>query len=272
MSFRPYLFLSGEHATTMPLVFSKWLWNHTMTASELIFDEKTNTFRRSNIPSEKLKGIIFYADMDDKEKEYRNLLTIKTHNISCYPNVNILLRMFNRHEVMEECVNAGFISHEIYQLLSDEINNFQFNYPVVLKTGNSHRGIDKFLIKNKDEFPSWEGIATIEPFFEGASVRVLLIGDQFFGTRIDNEESWIKNSPGADISDYYPGKTLVQHAKAVAKYFELDIAGVDYIVDSRGDFHFLEINQFPGISGSDEISDAAKKFLSNKMDSMEISN
>ena len=120
-------------------------------------------------------------------------------------------------------------------------------------------------------FIAWrfESIATAEPFFHGESVRILIIGERSFGIKFTNEISWIKNSVGSDIEMWdNPLPSLIAHARAVAQYFKLEIAGVDYILTPTS-FHFLEINQFPGVNSSDETAFAAMEFLKEKMEIIE---
>lgn len=254
---RPFLFLSGESFITLPLVFSKPKWEHSCTPDYLLFVD--GCLRRSKRPREILKGIVHYAHVSDRNIEEANLKTIIDNNIPCWPDPKILLNMIDRHKVLNDC--KEFINHSFYQ---DYSYNGQIDFPFVVKTGNDHRGLGKYLVTKSSEIPKWDGIATIEPYFEGDSVRVLIIGDDVFGFKIENDRSWIKNSPGADIFDYNLSDDLINHAKSVSSKFKLDIAGVDYIVNDNG-FHFLEINQYPGISVSDEIAECAKAFLSNKM-------
>jgi glutathione synthase/RimK-type ligase-like ATP-grasp enzyme len=261
---RPFLFLSGEAYTTLTLAFSKEKWQHTMSSSKLV--ETGHFIKRHNFNNEVIKGVIFYADMDNKELELENLNIIKQKNIPCFPSPYILSNMIDRHYVLQQCCKAGFVNHDVTQIYYKD--NLKFDYPVVLKTGNSHRGHDKYLIIN-NEFPKWDGIATIEPYFNGESVRILIIGDKIFGLKLENYESWIKNAAGAEVYPFNPSENLINHAKAVANFWGLEIAGVDYILEDNGSFHFLEINQFPGIAATDEIVESAKKFLSKIMDDIE---
>jgi glutathione synthase/RimK-type ligase-like ATP-grasp enzyme len=261
---RPYLFLSGEAYTTLTLAFSKERWQHTMCANKLV--ESGKYIKRNNFNNEVIKGVIFYADMDNKDLELENLKLIKEKHIPCFPSPYILSNMIDRHYVLSQCVKAGFVSHNVVQTYYNE--NLKFNFPVVLKTGNSHRGHDKYLIFDND-FPKWDGIATLEPYFDGESVRILIIGNDIFGLKLENHESWIKNASGAEVYPFDPSDALVNHAKSVAKFWGLEIAGVDYILEENGSFHFLEINQFPGIAATDEIVESAKKFLSKIMDDIE---
>ncbi len=276
---RPFLFLAGEYTVSLPIVFQRSLWQHTLSACE--FEFSNNVFHRKGI-FEDIKGIIFYADMDNKEKEQRNLELIAQYNIPCYPNPNILLSMMNRHNVLQDCYNAGFVNHNIEigsyedfdslnKIGSNPSRNWIKESKLVVKTGNIHRGENKFLYTSYEEVDLWEGLATIEPFFKGYSCRVLFVGEDYWLIRIDNEQSWIKNSPGASIVELQQcdlPEYIVNHARSVKDYFGLDIAGVDYIVNGEN-FYFLEINQFPDLNVSDDEIVVAKKFFCGMMDDIE---
>src|SRR5690606_8530149 len=205
---------------------------------------------------------IHYADVSDKSIEEDNLKLIIDNNIPCWPNPNTLLKMTDRHSVIMECVEYGLVNHNIFQ--SDEFA-YQIKFPFVLKVGSEHRGIGKFLIRSVKDIPEWDGMATMEPFFEGESVRILIIGQDTFAFKVTNSTSWIKNGPGADIEKVSVNDDIINHAKDASRYFGLDIAGVDYIVENDGKFHFLEINQYPGLGLFDDTEACSKIFLKERM-------
>lgn len=263
---RDYLFLSGEFSVSMPITFERENWTHSMSPSILIMDD--GHLRRKHIPNEQLKGVIHYADLDNKELERSNLQLLIDNCIPCWPNPKTLIKILDRHKLLQECIEIGNIKEpRLFQVAN---NLKRLPYPFVVKTGNSHRGIGKYLVKNESEMPTWEGMATIEPFWEGTSIRILIIGDRYFSYKYENENSWIKNSQGAEIGsiDIIPDNAL-ELAFKLTKYFELDISGCDFIINKNGEAHFLEINQVPGIGVRDDIIDVAKSFLRNKMDTIE---
>ncbi len=260
---QPFLFMAGEYHVTMPLVFSRDHWCHTMTPKKLILD--TNLHREGI--AESLSGVIFYADMTDKLVEHHNLSLLSINQIPCWPNPTALLSMLDRHIVLKRCYDNGLVDHPIVQCIRHEFKDFP--YPFVLKTNNSHRGEGKYLISNELDLPDWNGVATIEPYFEGESCRILLLGEHISGIKFHNDESWIKNSAGSDLEMWnsIPNR-MISHAKSVRSLFNIEFAGVDYILDKDG-FHFLEINQYPGVNVSDECASIAKQILSQKMDEIE---
>jgi glutathione synthase/RimK-type ligase-like ATP-grasp enzyme len=262
---RPFLFLSGEFAVTMPVVFQRNLWTHTMSARKLILNEEG--LHRQNIV-EDIKGVIYYCRTEDYSLECHNLEIIRKSGIPCYPPVDILIRMSDRHAVLQECCDAGFVSHPV-QFSCD--NFIEVPFPCVLKVGQGHCGTGKHLLRDKSDITQmqpFQNTVTIEPFFEGCSVRILIIGNRTFGIRVNNSDSWIANTAGAEIEPFDPCSSLIKHAQAVRKHFGLDIAGVDYILTPNS-WHFLEINQYPGLDAYDDSIEHAKRYLDDCMSKCE---
>lgn len=266
---RPYLFLAGEFQVSMPLCFSRMNWSHTMTPKKLI--PSNNGIKREGV-HEDITGVIYYNRANDYNLEVENLNFLINSNTYCWPDPKLLLELGDRHKVLGRCVEAGFVNHWVEQGDRDYlISKIPENQSVVIKTGQEHRGEGKYLITVENRnVPEFNGIASMESFFIGDSCRVLLIGDDSFLIKYDNPDSWIKNSAGADIIEATRNvpKKLLDNARKINEHFGLEINGIDYIV-YNDDFHFLEINQYPGIGVSDEIMDVAKSFLSKKMDLVE---
>lgn len=268
---RDCLFLSGDSGITLKIVFRRNRWMHTCSASKLVFEK--SILHRQKFISEDLNAVVFYADMDDKELEISNLSVIQQSNKPCWPNPTVLLKMINRHDVLQECLQHNFIDHPIHQTTYYNRHQVNLEYPFVLKCGNTHRGQNKFLIDSKATWEAkdvWDGIATCEPYFVGRSVRALVVGDQTFGLEVQNDSSWIKNSAGTDAFEVLLPKDIIEHAQRCAKHFKLDIAGVDYIIENDGKFHFLEINQFPGLSCYDDsTTNYIEQFFDEKLQKLE---
>lgn len=264
---RTHLFMSGEFRVTMPVVFERESWQHTMSARRLV--EEDGKLRRTGT-HEDLKGVVYYANAEDDAIEEHNLRLLAELGTPCWPPPSTLLGMLDRHEVMARCVARRMVDHRVLTLRPWEAAAIDIPYPYVVKTGNAHSGQGKHLVTRPEEIPPWEGWATVEPFFEGESWRVLLVGDTAFGIHMTNDSSWIKNSPGAE-TELVVGidGPMVEHAKRVRDLFELEVAGVDYVVGKDGTFHFLEINQFPGVDVGDEATPVIAAFLRAKMDEVE---
>jgi len=260
--------MAGEFCVSLNITLRTNNWHHTTRASRL-FKNKDNTLHRECV-NEHIEGIFYHADVEDKSIEQHNFNIIKETSIPCYPSINVLEPMVNRFTVLSECYHLGFINHEII-ILNEYSPELLLPCPYVLKTGNVHRGENKYLINTKSDIPVWKGEASAEPFFNGESYRILIVGDKAFAIKITNDESWIKNTIGGDTHVVpEPIYGLINHARKVADAFHLELAGVDYIV-TPNDFYFLEINTFPGLDYGEESKDTIEQFIKSKMHLIENS-
>lgn len=268
---RRFLFMSGEFECTMLAVFRRDLWEHTMTSKRLCVDSEDCVLHRTGIV-EDLLGVVYFHDSSNKEIAESNLKLIVEKGVPCWPDPRRLLKMSDRREVLSTCVDDGLVSHSVQFVLPGEMIHVPF--PFVLKVGNEHRGNGKFLVEKRSDIPEWDGLATVEPFFYGRSFRVLNVGERSWGVWYENQSSWIKNSPGCSIwsfefTDRHYLSRVLRHARKASKLFGLEISGVDYIIDKHCNWHFLEINQFPGLNVSDDQVSWTREYLDKKMEFVE---
>lgn len=259
-----FLFFTGEPAVSLPLLKPRPLWAPVLSA--LTFNMTAGRLHRGRSASDDFRGAIYLADVRDKDIERHNLRLFAAHAIPCWPAPEALLAASDRHAALARCVAAGLVAHPVVQAQFTPEPLLPF--PYVLKIGEEHRGEGKHLIRSASDIPRWEGIASMEPFFAGESVRVLLLGERAFGVRIQNEGSWIKNGPGASFEAWEPSEAIVEHARRAMRLFGLEIAGVDYVIDQEG-FHFIELNPFPRVGLSKESAAVAQEMFRGAMDAIE---
>lgn len=259
-----FLFFTGEPATTLPLLKSRPAWSPVLSAVSFVVT--SGRIHRKNNETDDYRGIVYFADVRDKDLERRHLESFAKNAIPCWPNPAALLGVFDRHEALSRCMTAGLVDHPVIQ--AEFTRDAPLPFPYVLKIGNEHRGEGKYLIRSATDIPPWEGIATMEPFFLGESVRVLLLGDRAFGVRIHHDDSWIKNAPGARLERWTPNARLIEHARKAKDLFDLPIAGVDYVVNDQG-FHFIELNPFPRVGLSEESMLVARDIFREAMNQIE---
>jgi glutathione synthase/RimK-type ligase-like ATP-grasp enzyme len=131
---------------------------------------------------------------------------------------------------------------------------------VVVKEGAVHCGEGVSLLDfreggNGDVLRgTFEGI--VEPFFEGRSERILIIGGHFYHLRYESED-WRKNVRTTKVlklaNDFTPD--LIERTSALLQRLDLQIAGVDFLM--HGDTaHLLEVNAYPGLDDVPEALDA----------------
>lgn len=260
-----FLFFTGEPAAALPILKPRPLWTPVLSA--ITFEVTAGRMHRRRSAEDDFRGVMYFADVRDKDIERHNLRVIRDHAIPCWPDPAALLVASERHAALARCVAAGLVDHPVVQ--AEATREPLLPFPYVLKIGEEHRGEGKHLIRSAEDIPrTWEGIATVEPFFEGDSVRVLIVGDRAFGVRIHNEGSWIKNSPGASFEAWDPGEAIAAHARRAARLFGLEIAGVDYVIDDGG-VHFIELNPFPRVGLSKESTALAQEVFRGAMDAIE---
>lgn len=124
--------------------------------------------------------------------------------------------------------------------------------PSVAKWGNWHCG------ENKERFETGitpPEIAVIEPWFDGAAVRVVLLGERAWQIRLEGP-GW-KKSIHDEAAAFMPlDPELEADARALANHFDLELTGIDYIVGAHGQTHLLELNHVPNVTRFPEIRDA----------------
>lgn len=259
-----FLFLTGEPAATLPLLKSRPAWSPVLSA--ITFDVAGGRLHRRGSATDDFRGCIYFADVRDHDIALHNQGVLARSSIPCWPDPAALLAVSDRHAAMARCLAAGLVEHPVVQARWSREPLLPF--PYVLKVGNEHRGEGKYLIRRAEDIVRWDGIATMEPFFDGESVRVLLLGDHTFGVRIRNEGSWIKNAPGASLEPWDPDPAVVDHARRAMRLFNLEIAGVDYVIDRSGP-RFIELNPFPRVGLSRESAEIARRIFARHMDAIE---
>jgi len=259
-----FLFFTGEPNVTLPVLKHHPSWSPVLSA--VSFSITSGRLHRRNSQIDDYRGVVYFADVRDKDIERQHLELFAKNAIPCWPDPAALLGVFDRHAALSRCISAGLVDHPVIQ--AEFSRKAALPFPYVLKIGNEHRGEGKYLIRSTADIPPWEGIATMEPFFLGESVRVLLLGNRAFGVRIHHDDSWIKNSPGARLEMWTPDASIIEHARKAKDLFELPIAGVDYVVNARG-FHFIELNPFPRVGLSEESTLVARDIFREAMKQIE---
>lgn len=264
---KPLVFMSGQ-LCDLPLAV-KQDWGYTRSSRRAETKDEGFTLDSANFV---WKGAIYYASDPNTENASRNLEILT--KVPCWPDPSKLIRMVDRHTVAQECFAKGFYGSDPCEILTYDMCidlNPVAVVDTVVKTGNEHSGEGKTLVRKGVPFPKWDGFATLQPFFEGRSIRILHLDSAIFFIETVNASSWIKNSPGGENvlfdAKQIPSEML-DHSSKVRDHFGLDICGNDYILTDGGSFHFLETNQFPGL-GDDFLGDLPRDFFLERMRSLE---
>jgi hypothetical protein len=137
----------------------------------------------------------------------------------------------------------------------------------VVKEGNTHcgTGVGRFNFGDADgsgvpcRSPgSFEGI--VEPFLEGSSERILVLPNSTYHLKYESDD-WRKNvNTKRVLAAPISGFALSDRAQGIVDGLNLDMAGVDFLVQPDGTAHLLEINAYPGL---DDVPSAQIDFLAD---------
>lgn len=117
--------------------------------------------------------------------------------------------------------------------------------PAVAKWGVWHCGEDKARFAGRFE-PREPSV--VEPFVEGTSVRIALVGDRAWQVRMAGD-GWLRSIHHPDATlEAAPDPDLLADARALARRFDLAVCAVDYQVAPDGTPHLLEVNHAPNVT------------------------
>lgn len=216
------------------------------------------------------QAVLWYCSVDDDELAAANAKALRDAGVPCWPSLASLERWGDRRDKLRAAAEASLVNN--IELL-EWSPGLRREFDVVLKVGNLHVGAGKYRVNAGEPFPKWEGLASLEPFVDGRSVRVYVVGDVVGLVEYLNDESWIKNGPGADVVELDDAKEefagLIAHAKKAHALFGLPVSGVDYIVEPDGSFRFLEHNHFPGVTLHPKVEEEIVRLFEEAMDVLE---
>ncbi len=191
------------------------------------------------------RGVVFYGYFDDAGPARRALALGATPTL---PDVRATLPLDERAMALMLAARAdepgpgrGFVPRGTPLKVDREH---------VVKWGNRHCGEDKERVTGSVEMAS---DAVIEPFVEGRSVRVLIVGERAWQLHYESAD-WRKNVR-ATVTTVEEDARLVARARRTTEKLGLAIAGVDYIVNEEGAV-LLEVNAYPGFEDMPEARDA----------------
>lgn len=119
----------------------------------------------------------------------------------------------------------------------------------VAKWGNWHCG------ENKHRFTgSWESefATTIEPYFEGEAVRIMIVGNHVWQIKLEGT-TWLKSIHPDSACFMEVDPDLLKDTQYLMKQLHMDMIGTDYIICNDGSKQLLEVNHIPNITRFEEV-------------------
>lgn len=166
---------------------------------------------------------------------------------SCFPNAAAMMDCRLKIPCLVKAMRySAFSSARGFISAGAEINTAQ---DTVAKWGNWHCG------ENKHRFTgNWETqhTATIEPFYHGEAVRIMIIGAKRWQIKLEGE-GWLKSIHPDAARFMELDQELLNDTLHIQKELGMDMIGNDYIVGEEGRKYLLEVNHIPNITRFEEV-------------------
>ncbi|MBI3443763.1 hypothetical protein HY008_03755 [Candidatus Woesebacteria bacterium] len=142
----------------------------------------------------------------------------------------------------------------------------EFGLPLIAKQLSLHRGKGVILIKGKDDFKRLpkefpQGEFMFQKYYESkVEYRVLVLKNTVgaYETKIPQKGEWRGNVALGAKEEFLNVKKIPGNLKKIAieaaRTLNIQIAGVDILVDKVGRIWLLEVNRGPGITYDDKVS------------------
>lgn len=209
---------------------------------------------------------------------HRNVLElIRLAKIPCVNSAQTLLRGYDRLSMYAELQEAGLkISNMIYALGENILSTFDPELPSVVKIGNFHGGYGKALATDDSVWSDIKDVAfisdqyvTIEPFIDYIQdIRCLAIGDNMWAMSRRGAR-WKANIETVSFELIEVPLELKRQTQVAMEHLKADVLGLDFLQDKDNNFHLLESNDIPGLSGfPEEVHQAIANRLLDKIQSI----
>ncbi len=199
--------------------------------------------------------VVFHG-IYDNDFDFITLLAL--WNGPCLPNA---LGMMDLRQRIPGLVRALSVSKYagIKRGMLIDVQDYTAATETVAKWGIWHCGEDK----NKfiGEWTSAE-TSVIEEFIEGEAVRIMLVGDKYWQIKLTGD-TWLKSIHNEGSWEMEVDEGLLLDSKAIARHFNLQTVGVDYMVGSNGEKYLLEVNHIPNVTLFPFVNEAFKAFAQN---------
>lgn len=164
-------------------------------------------------------------------------------------------------------LDRNYIVNESGDLITHKTPQVGNDSNVVVKIGNSHQGLNKYLKKENYIVRTRENVIFEEYLKDSRSIRILMIEDTTYIVE-HKDDGWIKNTNPEEIVYSFDNRhdmeianidEIIQDARTIQKDLNMDYCGLDYVVgkDKTG---LLEINDMIGLPDDTNVYKDAKKY------------
>ncbi len=192
------------------------------------------------------------------ENDYDFITLLALWNGKCLPNPLAMMDLRLRHSGLVRSLKATRFKN-LKRGMSIKTENWKVQKATVAKWGNWHCGENKELFES-DFFTSEPTL--FEPFIKGEAVRIMLIGEEAWQIKLEGDD-WKKSLHHSQSGQMSIDEELLDDSRNIAKYFDLEIVGIDYMISSDKSKYLLEVNHIPNVTVFSFINDSFMKYAVN---------
>lgn len=231
------------------------------TTSWLLRDGRLHVYDRDGVVRPDL--VLWRVGAIRMVPRYRSVVDLI--RLSQIPAINpgdCVARCFDRLSATAEMRAAGLPVVVPYAAVGDGIlRNVGRPAPFVVKVGNHHAGLGKARVEADDE---WQGLAdplvaaddyvASEPWIAHVrDIRCLVLGDRMWAMARESR-GWRANVDTCKHTLIGPPPAIAAWTETARRHLGADILGLDFLETPTGEYHLLECNDAPGLSGfPDEV-------------------
>ncbi|RYU96772.1 hypothetical protein [Emticicia agri] len=192
------------------------------------------------------------------ENDYDFITLLALWGGKCLPNPSAMMDLRLRHSGLVRSLKATRFKN-LKRGMSIKAENWKVQETTVAKWGNWHCGENKELVES--DFLTSEP-TLFEPFIEGEAVRIMLIGNEAWQIKLEGDD-WKKSLHHQQSGQMPIDGELLDDSRNIAKYFDLEIVGIDYMISSDKNKYLLEVNHIPNITVFPFINNSFIKYAVN---------
>lgn len=184
------------------------------------------------------------------ENDFDFITGLALWNGSCFPNATAMMDCRLKIPCLIKALHySSFGSPRGFVSANTGIN---VEKDSVAKWGNWHCGENKHRFNGRweSDYPS-----TIEPYFEGEAVRIMIVGNHTWQIKLEGE-TWLKSIHPDSAHFMEIDQDLLNDTLTIMEKMKMDMIGNDYIICSDGSKQLLEVNHIPNITRFEEVKTA----------------
>lgn len=208
----------------------------------ILFMEKENGI--GMLPVDK---VVYYGIFDN---DFDFITGLALWNGPCFPNAEAMMDCRLKIPCLVKAMKySKFGSPRGYVSAGTEVT---VDKDTVAKWGNWHCGENKhrFVGDWQNEFAS-----TIEPYYEGEAVRIMVVGNHYWQIRLEGA-TWLKSIHPDTACFMEIDQDLLEDTLHLKGMMNMSIIGNDYIICKDGSKQLLEVNHIPNITRFEAVRNA----------------